>query len=109
MEHPGLAEGNVLAKFAEDVDLPAARRRTTSIGTSEVRGKSALRAYWNAALARVGDLRFELDHAAFDPSREELFIVYVASLGGKRNRACERLRFAAGVVVEGEAMYGAPA
>ena len=98
----------ILSKFAEDVVFRSHRAHEI-IGASEVRGKAALRAYWNTALARIGDLRFELDHAAFDPDREELFIVYVAALGGKRSRACERLRFAGGVVVDGEAMYGAPA
>ena len=74
-----------------------------------MRGKEALRAYWNAALSKISELRFELDHVAFDSARTELFIVYVAAINGKRNRACERLRFEDGVVVEGEATYGAPA
>ena len=98
----------VLAKFADDVVFRSQKAHDI-VGTGEVRGKTALRAYWNAALARSTELRFELDHAAFDPAREELFIVYIAAINGKRSRACERLRFSNGVVVEGEAMYGAPA
>jgi len=98
----------VLAKFADDVVFRSHKAHEI-VGNGEVRGKAALRAYWNAALARATELRFELDHAAFDPAREELFIVYVAAINGKRSRACERLRFAHGAVVEGEATYGAPA
>ena len=98
----------VLSKFADDVVFRSHKAHDI-VGTGEVRGKPALRAYWNTALSRATSLHFELDHAAFDPAREELFIVYVAAIDGKRVRACERLRFAGGVVVEGEATYGAPA
>ncbi len=98
----------VLSKFADDVVFRSQKAQDI-VGTGEIRGKDALRAYWNKALERVGDLRFDLDHAAFDETREELFIVYVASLGGKKSRACERLRFEGGRVIDGEALYGAPA
>jgi ketosteroid isomerase-like protein len=98
----------ILAKFADDVVFRSQKAHDI-VGMGEIRGKAALRAYWNAALERVGDLRFDLDHVAFDERRQELFIVYVASLGGKKSRACERLRFDGGRVVDGEALYGAPA
>ena len=98
----------VLEKFADDVVFRSHKAHEI-VGTGEIRGKQALRAYWNEALERIGDLRFDLDHAAFDDARQELFIVYVASLGGKKARACERLRFEGGRVVDGEALYGAPA
>ena len=98
----------ILSKFADDVVFRSHKAHDV-VGTGEIRGKDALRAYWNKALERVGDLRFDLDHAAFDEKRQELFIVYVASLGGQKSRACERLRFADGRVIDGEALYGAPA
>jgi ketosteroid isomerase-like protein len=98
----------ILEKFADDVVFRSQKAHDI-MGTGEIKGKDALRSYWNKALERVGDLRFDLDHAAFDEKREELFIVYVATLGANRNRACERLRFVGGRVVEGEALYGAPA
>jgi hypothetical protein len=72
-------------------------------------GKDALRAYWTKALEHNCELHFELDHAAYDVAKNELFIVYVATLNGKKSHACERLRFADGLVVDGEGFYGAPA
>jgi ketosteroid isomerase-like protein len=98
----------VLETFADDVVFRSQKAHDI-VGTGEIKGKDALRAYWNKALDQVGELRFDLDHAAFDERRQELFIVYIATLGAKRNHACERLRFAFGRVVEGEAFYGAGA
>jgi hypothetical protein len=98
----------VLAKFADDAVFRS-HKAVDLVGTGEIHGKQALRAYWNKALERIGDLRFELDHVAFDDARQEILIVYVATLGDKRSRACERLRFEDGRVVDGEAFYGAPA
>jgi ketosteroid isomerase-like protein len=98
----------VLESFADDAVFRSPKAKDI-VGTSELVGKAALRAYWTKALERIGDLRFVLDHAAYDARREELFIVYVATLNGKVNRACERLRFSNGRVVDGEGLYGASA
>lgn len=97
----------VLRKFADDVTFYSPKAADI-VGTGTVTGKAALRAYWTKALERIGDLRFELDHVGFDAERQELFIVYLATLGGRRTRACERLRFGPAGVVDAEGLYGAP-
>jgi ketosteroid isomerase-like protein len=97
----------VLDKFADDVVFRSPKAHAI-VGTSEVVGKAALRAYWTKALDQIGALRFELDHAAFDAEGQELFIVYIATLGANRHRACERLRFVDGRVIDGEGLDGAP-
>ena len=98
----------ILAKFADDVVFKSPKA-VDIVGKPVLVGKADLRAYWTRGLERIGDLRFDLDHAAFDEERQELFIVYVATLGGKRAHACERLRFSERGVVDGEGLYGAPA
>jgi catechol 2,3-dioxygenase-like lactoylglutathione lyase family enzyme len=51
----------VLAHYAEDVEMTSPFiAEVTGDPRGSVRGKSALRAYWRAALARFPDLRFEL-------------------------------------------------
>lgn len=77
------------------------------VGSGTLHGKAALRAYWQIAVARIARIRFTLDHHAYDPSRQELFIVYLAELDRTKTRACERLRFVDGKVMEGEGLYGA--
>jgi ketosteroid isomerase-like protein len=98
----------VLAAFADDVVFHSPKAQDI-VGTGKIVGKAALRAYWTKALEHNRELHFELDHAAYDLAKNELFIVYVATLNGRRTRACERLRFADGLVVDGEGFYGAPA
>jgi ketosteroid isomerase-like protein len=97
----------VLAKFSDGV-IFASQKAVGIVGTGHIVGKDQLRAYWTAALERLGDLHFKLDHVGFDEKAQELFIVYEATLAGQTSRACERLRFGADGVVEGEAFYGTP-
>jgi len=97
----------VLEKFADGVVF-SSEKAVAIVGTGHIVGKDQLRAYWNAALDRVAELHFKLDHVGFDQERQEIFIVYVASLAGQTSRACERLHFGEGGVIEGEALYGAP-
>ena len=97
----------VLAKFDEAVVFHSPKAADV-VGSGKVTGKAALRAYWTAALERIAELRFELDHVAFDEARQEVFIVYAATLGGKRSRACERLQLGPRGVVDAEGLYGAP-
>jgi len=97
----------ILEKFSEGVVF-SSPKAVGLVGTGHLAGKGQLRAYWTAALDRIPELHFELDHVGFDELRQELFIVYKASLGGQTTRACERLRFGDGGVVEGEGLYGAP-
>src|SRR5688572_3382213 len=95
----------VLSHFAEDVRFtsPKALART---GKATVQGRQELAAYWE--MARTFQITFTLDRALWDAARKELTIVYTADINGQRNRACEFMRFNdAGLVAEGEAMYGA--
>ncbi len=76
-------------------------------GHAVVEGKAALRAYWQAALAKIDTLRFTFDRALWDEAARTLVIVYVAELAGQRSRACEFFRLGKGdQAIEGEAMYG---
>jgi hypothetical protein len=97
----------MLGFFADDVVFtsPKASER---VGRPTVHGKAALRAYWSLALAQQPALHFVLDRALWDTQRRELAIVYTGHRDGQRHRSCEILRFgAAGLIVAGEAMYGA--
>ena len=99
----------VLAHFADGVTFtsPVAAAIT---GSATVRGKDAIRAYWQAALARSTRLVFTLDHALWDTEGRELAIVYERDADGARSRMCEMLAFdAEGMVVRGEVMHGAEA
>ena len=97
----------VLAHFDEAVCFTSPRAAAI-VGSATVRGKGALRDYWNAAVAPIRTLRFALDHTVWDEERQELVIVYYGEIDGRGFRACELMRFGpAGLAVEGEAMYGA--
>jgi len=97
----------VLQKFDEDVVFYSPKAADI-VGTGTLEGKAQLRDYWTKALERIGQLRFELDHVGFDEQRQELFIVYFASLSGRRTRACERLRLGRAGVIDAGGLYGAP-
>jgi len=76
-------------------------------GSPIVRGKDALRAYWTAALERIGSLRFTLDHVLWDPVRRELAIIYTSTIDGNTRRVSENLTFdEAGQVVAAEVFHG---
>ena len=77
------------------------------VGSSSVRGKSALRDYWTRALARVTALHFTVDRIFWDPSRRELAIIYVEAINGKSKRVSENLRFdESGLVTSAEVFHG---
>jgi acyl-CoA thioesterase FadM/ketosteroid isomerase-like protein len=98
---------SVLAHFAEDAVFvsPKAQR---FVGTPRIVGKSALRAYWQTALSQLTTLEFTLDTALWSPRTETLTVLYQAALGGlPATRAAEIMRFRAGHIVHGEALYGA--
>ena len=79
------------------------------VGTPSVHGKDALRRYWNAALARIGSLRFVVDRALWDPVSRELAIVYTAHIDGKSRRVSENLTFdQSGLVKAAEVFHGVP-
>lgn len=97
----------VLAHYAEDAVFisPKAER---IVGHARIEGKAALRAYWQAALAQISSLCFELDAASFSPRTNTLTVLYRATLGGGAGvRATEIMKFRDNVIVQGEALYGA--
>jgi ketosteroid isomerase-like protein len=96
----------VLAHYTEDLTFVSPLAAVVA-GTPQVVGKAALRAYWNAALARIARLRFTLDHALWDDGAQILAVVYVSEADGARRRCCEVMRFdPAGRVFHGEAFHG---
>ena len=96
----------VLAHFAADVAFTSPRALAVA-GVPTVRGKAALRAYWEEALARIGSLRFTLRRVLWDPATAELAIVYDRDADGRLDRAAELLRFGgAGQVASAEVFHG---
>jgi len=96
----------VLEHFTDDVTFSSPKALET-VGRVTVRGKAALRGYWERALGRVETLRFDVVRALWDPVRSEIGIVYDREVNGRRDRAIELLRFGAdGRIVAGEVLYG---
>ncbi len=97
---------SVLEHFHEDVVFTSPTALAV-VGTPVVRGKDELRAYWTAALARVGSLRFTLDRVLWDSARRELAIVYTSDIDGSIRRVSENLTFDEhGLVVAAEVFHG---
>jgi ketosteroid isomerase-like protein len=96
----------VLSHFDDNVSFTSPTAISV-VGVGTVRGKQALRAYWNAALARIGTLRFTVDGIMWDPDTRELAIVYVSEIDGRVRRVSENLTFGAnGLVVSAEVFHG---
>jgi ribosomal protein S18 acetylase RimI-like enzyme/ketosteroid isomerase-like protein len=95
----------VLAHFDDNIVFtsPVAARLSPE-GNGTVRGKAALRAYWQNALSRHLDLHFEVLSVYIGV--DTLVINFCNQAGGVAN---EVLRFAQGRVVEGHGTYLAPA
>lgn len=96
----------VLDHYADDAVFisPKAER---FVGSARVEGKTALRAYWHAALSKIRSLEFELEDALWSARAQTLSVVYRASLEQQPAvRAVELMHFRAGKIVRGEAMYG---
>jgi len=95
----------VLSRFEDDVSFTSPTALAV-VGVATVRGKQALRDYWNTALARIGSLRFAVDRVSWDPVSRELAIIYVSDTGRKK-RVSENLVFGAnGLVVSAEVFHG---
>jgi ketosteroid isomerase-like protein len=78
------------------------------VGDPVIRGKDALRAYWGAAIERTTDRRFTPERHVWDPETNEIVLVYLSEVDGRRVRATEFFWLdASGLVIAGEAMYGA--
>ena len=98
----------VLEHFHENVVF-ASPTALAVVGSPVVRGKDALRAYWTAALGRIGSLRFTVHRVVWDPVTRELGIVYTSAIDGNNKRVSENLTFnESGQVVSAEVFHGAP-
>ena len=101
-----LSVERVLAHFDEDVSFTSPTALAV-VGVGTVRGKQALRDYWNTAIARVGSLKFVVERVLWDASSGELAIIYVSDAGGRRKRVSENLLFNRnGLVVNAEVFHG---
>lgn len=97
----------VLAHFHEDVRFVSPTAQAVT-GNALVRGKQALRDYWNAALARVSSLEFVVDRVLWDPVRGELAIIHTQVVNGTAKQVSENLTFdGEGKVVSAEVFQGA--
>lgn len=96
----------VLAHFDDHV-LFTSPTALAVVGVSTVRGKQALRAYWNAALARISSLKFVVERVLWDGESRELAIIYVSEINGRKKRTSENLTFGPnGLVVSAEVFHG---
>ncbi len=96
----------VLRHFHDDVEFSSPTALAV-VGSSVVRGKSALRDYWNQALTRVTALHFTVDRLFWDGERRELAIIYIEAINGRSRHVSENLRFdASGLVVSAEVFHG---
>lgn len=98
----------VLAHYADDCvfESPLAEKYA---GTTRLEGKPALRAYWMAAVAAIGRMRFEVDFVAVCRASRAITIVYRAELGARHEHACERIVFGpSGLASRGMGLYGPP-
>jgi hypothetical protein len=96
----------VLEHFDEDVVF-SSPKALDAVGVPTVRGKAALRAYWQAALQPVTVLRFTVVRVLWDAGSSELAIIYDRRVNDRHDRAAEVLQFGgSGRVVRGEVFYG---
>jgi hypothetical protein len=98
----------VLAHFRDDV-IFASPTALVVTGSSVVYGKNALRAYWTAALARSGSIRFNVLRVLWDAASRELAIIYVADIDGRTGTVSENLIFGDdGLIATAEVFHGVP-
>ena len=96
----------VLEHFRDDVVFTSPTALAVT-GSATVRGKPALRAYWEKALARIGSLHFTIDRITWDPEAGELAIIYTSAIDGALRRVSENLVFDAdGLVMRAEVFHG---
>jgi len=96
----------VLAHFEDDVTFTSPTALAV-VGVATLRGKQALRDYWNKAVARIGSLRFTVDRALWDAEHRELAILYESDIDGRKRRVSENLTFgASGLVTRAEVFHG---
>jgi ketosteroid isomerase-like protein len=96
----------VLGHFHENVTFTSPTAQAV-VGVATVRGKAALREYWNTALGRLSSLHFTVDRVMWDGVTRELAILYTSERNGQIKRASENLTFDAdGRVVSAEVFHG---
>ncbi|MFO0549122.1 MAG: nuclear transport factor 2 family protein [Polyangiaceae bacterium] len=88
----------VLAHFADDIEFTSPRA-VEVVGAPTIRGKAALRSYWERALAQVGSLSFTVERVLFDEELREVAIVYTSVIDGRSRRVSENLIFGDGALV----------
>jgi ketosteroid isomerase-like protein len=98
----------VLAHYADDAVFVSALAAKVT-GDPEVRGKSALRAYWTKALASLSaPLQFALDSFLWDAQRRTIVILYISTESDRRVRRSELMQFGPdGLIHRGEGFAGA--
>jgi ketosteroid isomerase-like protein len=96
----------VLSFFSDDIAFVSPTALAV-VGTATVRGKAALRHYWEIAMSRIGSLRFTIDRVVWDAATRELAIIYVAEIDGRGKRVSENLTFGTdGLVISAEVFHG---
>jgi uncharacterized protein (TIGR02246 family) len=99
----------VLAHFADDCVFESPIAQTIT-GEAKLIGKDKLRAYWQAALARIPSLHFMLDDVAWDAARRTLAVMYTSRVADRVTACSELMTFdEQGRQTLGRAYYGAVA
>ena len=80
----------------------------TVTGEAKLAGKAKLRAYWEAALARIPSMHFTLDDIAWDAGRRTLTVMHTSRVGERVTSCSEIMTFdTQGRQTLGRAYYGA--
>ena len=96
----------VLGHFDDSVEFTSPTALAV-VDQATVRGKAALREYWQTALGRISSLRFTVERVVWDEASRELAIIYVSETNGVAKRMSENLVFGAGgLVVRAEVFHG---
>jgi len=96
----------IVACFADNVRFVSPRAAEVT-GNPVVAGRQALRDYWQRAVASIESIAFRLDQVLEHADGQQIVIVYMSDVDGRRMRACEFMRFDdEGKIVAAEAMHG---
>lgn len=101
-----LAVERVLEHFDDEVSFTSPTALAV-VGSATVRGKQALRDYWQTALAQVKSLRFIVERVLWDVDTREMAIIYDSEINGRKRRVSENLTFGeGGLVISAEVFHG---
>lgn len=95
----------VLVSFAENAIFRSPMAEKFG-GSDLLGGKSAMKAYWKAALAKLHHLHFRPIAMICDEAAQAMVVHYEAELDNSILRACEIFHFGTGGKLSGEALYG---